>query len=291
MLNKTLWLPLVLMLAIFSSCTKHEEVIIPGNVPPPDSTLSSIVIETYVNKAYISVLGRKPSDTEKAEGITVLESGALSQTSREAFIQSVLDQPEYYENLYKNYYTYLLVNFDTAQTTFFIGLYQNLITQPEYAQYIDLLNYEIARLETLRDVYPNLIAGNITVAQMHRTMIDNSFYDELNMGTENFVISSFEHFFSRYPTDAELAEAKNIVDGLSGVLFFQIGTSKNDFLDIFFSSEDYYGGQVKIVYNAYLFRQPTSEESALYSTYYKNTDDYKGLLKKVLTTDEYVGIN
>ena len=291
MLNKTLWLPLVLMLAIFSSCTKHEEVLIPGNGPPPDSTLSSIVIETYVNKAYISVLGRKPSDTEKAEGTTVLESGALSQTSREAFIQSVLDQPEYYENLYKNYYTYLLVNFDTAQTTFFIGLYQNLITQPEYAQYIDLLNYEIARLEALRDAYPNLVAGNISVAQMHRTMIDNSFYDELNMGTENFVISSFEHFFSRYPSDAELAEAAKIVDGLSGVLFFQIGTSKQDFMDIFFASEDYYGGQVKIVYNAYLFRQPTSEESALYSTYYKNTEDYKGLLKKVLTTDEYVGIN
>ena len=291
MFNKTLWLPLVLMLAIFSSCTKHDEVLIPNNVPPPDSTLSSIVIETYVNKAYISVLGRKPSDTEKAEGTTVLESGALSQTSREAFIQSVLDQPEYYENLYKNYYTYLLVNFDTAQTTFFIGLYQNLITQPEYAQYVDLLNYEIARLEALRDVYPNLVAGNITVAQMHRTMIDNSFYDELNMGTENFVISSFEHFFSRYPSDAELAEATKIVDGLSGVLFFQIGTSKQDFMDIFFASEDYYGGQVKIVYNAYLFRQPTSEESALYSTYYKNTEDYKGLLKKVLTTDEYVGIN
>ncbi len=291
MLNKTLWLPFVLILAILSSCTKHEEVLIPNNVPPPDSTLSSIVIETYVNKAYISVLGRKPSDTEKAEGATLLESGALSQASRETFIQSILDKPEYYENLYKNYYTYLLVNFDTAQTTFFIGIYQNLLTQPEYAQYVDQLNYEISRLEALRDVYPNLVAGNITVAQMHRTMINNSFYDELNMGTENFVVSTFEHFLSRYPTDAELAEAKNIVDGLSGVLFFQIGTSKQDFMDIFFASDDYYGGQVKIVYNAYLFRQPTSEESALYSTYYKNSGDYKGLLKKVLTTDEYVGIN
>ncbi len=291
MLNKALWLPLVLILAILSSCTKHEEVLIPGNVPPPDSTLSSIVIETYVNKAYISVLGRKPSDSEKAEGVTLLESSALSQASRESFIQTVLDKPEYYENLYKNYYTYLLVNFDTAQITQDIMLYQYFLTQPQYSQYIDRLNYEIARLETLRGVYPNLVAGNITVAQMHRIMIDNSFYDELNMGTENFVISSFEHFFSRYPTDAELAEANNIVDGLSGVLFFQIGTSKDDFLDILFGSEDYYGGQVKIVYNAYLFRQPTSEESALYSTYYKNTDDYKGLLKKVLTTDEYVGIN
>ena len=291
MLNKALWLPLVLILAILSSCTKHEEVLIPGNVPPPDSTLSSIVIETYVNKAYISVLGRKPSDSEKAEGVTLLESSALSQASRESFIQTVLDKPEYYENLYKNYYTYLLVNFDTAQITQYIMLYQYFLTQPQYSQYIDRLNYEIARLETLRGVYPNLVAGNITVAQMHRIMIDNSFYDELNMGTENFVISSFEHFFSRYPTDAELAEANNIVDGLSGVLFFQIGTSKDDFLDILFGSEDYYGGQVKIVYNAYLFRQPTSEESALYSTYYKNTDDYKGLLKKVLTTDEYVGIN
>lgn len=291
MLNKILWLPLVLMLAILSSCTKHEEVLIPNNVPPPDSTLSSIVIDTYVNKAYISILGRKPSDTEKAEGVTLLESAQLSQTSRESFIQSVLDKPEYYENLYKNYYTYLLVNFDTATITQNILIFQLLLTQPEYEPYYDLLNEEIGRLEELQDVYYELAAGNITVAQMHRTLINNSFYDELNMGTENFITATFEHFLSRYPSDAELAEATKIVDGLSGVLFFQIGTSKQDFMDIFFASEDYYGGQVKIVVEGYLFRSPTTEESAYYTTYYKNTGDYKGLLKKVLTTDEYVGIN
>ena len=291
MLNKTLWLPLVLMLAIFSSCTKHEEVLIPNNVPPPDSTLSSIVIETYVNKAYISVLGRKPSDTEKAEGITLLESAALSQTSREAFIQSVLDKPEYYENLYKNYYTYLLVNFDTAQITINIETLRFLVTQPQYASIVDLLNYEIARFEELRDVYYNLADGNISVVEMQRILVYNAFYDQLNMGTENFILSSFEHFLSRYPTDAELAEATKIVDGLSGVLFYEIGTSKEDFLDIFFTSEDYYGGQVKLIFEGYIFRSPTSEESAYYTTYYKNTGDYKGLLKKVLTTDEYVGIN
>ncbi len=291
MLNKTLWLPLVLMLAIFSSCTKHEEVLIPNNVPPPDSTLSSIVIETYVNKAYISVLGRKPSDTEKAEGITLLESAALSQTSREAFIQSVLDKPEYYENLYKNYYTYLLVNFDTAQITLNIETLRFLVTQPQYASIVDLLNYEIARFEELRDVYYNLADGNISVVEMQRILVYNAFYDQLNMGTENFILSSFEHFLSRYPTDAELAEATKIVDGLSGVLFYEIGTSKEDFLDIFFTSEDYYGGQVKLIFEGYIFRSPTSEESAYYTTYYKNTGDYKGLLKKVLTTDEYVGIN
>ncbi len=291
MLNKPLWLPLVLMLAILSSCTKYEEVLIPNNVPPPDSTLSSIVIDTYVNKAYISVLGRKPSDIEKAEGVTLLESAQLSQTSRESFIQSVLDKPEYYENLYKNYYTYLLVNFDTATITQNILIFQLLLTQPEYAPFYDALSAEIVRLDALRDVYYELAAGNITVAQMRRTMVNNSFYDELNMGTENFITATFEHFLSRYPSDAELAEATKIVDGLSGVLFFEIGTSKQDFMDIFFASEDYYGGQVKIVVEGYLFRSPTTEESAYYTTYYKNTGDYKGLLKKVLTTDEYVGIN
>lgn len=291
MYAKTPWLLLIVLLVIFSSCTKHEEVLIPNNVPPSDSTLSSIVIDTYVNKAYISILGRKPSDTEKAEGVSLLESAELSQTSRESFIQSVLDKPEYYENLYKQYYTYLLVNFDTAAITQNILIFQLLLTQPEYAPFYEALNYEITRLEELQDVYYQLAAGNITVAQMHRTLINNAFYDELNMGTENFVVATFEHFLSRYPTDSELAEATKIVDGLSGVLFFEIGTSKQEFLDIFFASEDYYGGQVKIVVNAYLFRQPTAEESAYYTTYYKNTGDYKGLLKKVLTTDEYVGIN
>ena len=118
-----------------------------------------------------------------------------------------------------------------------------------------------------------------------------AFNEELNMGTEKFIYGTFEHFLSRYPSDAELAEATKIVDGLIGVLFFEIGTSKQDFMDIFFASEDYYGGQVKIVVEGYLFRSPTTEESAYYTTYYKNTGDYKGLLKKVLTTDEYVGVN
>lgn len=291
MFHKTFWLPLVLVLAVLSSCTKHEEVLIPNNVPPPDSTLSSIVIDTYVNKAYISILGRKPSDNEKAEGVTLLESAQLSQTSREAFIQSVLDKPEYYENLYKQYYTYLLVNFDTAQITQDIMLYNYFLTQPQYAQFYDILETEIARLEELQDGYYNLASGNNTVVETHRLLINNPYYDELNMGTENFIVATFEHFLSRYPTDAELAEATKIVDGLSGVLFFQIGTSKQDFMDIFFASEDYYGGQVNIVFGAYLFRAPTTEESAYYTTYYKNSGDYKGLLKKVLTTDEYVGIN
>ncbi len=291
MLNKFRWLLFILVLTIFSSCTKHEEVLIPNNVPPPDSTLSSIVIDTYVNKTYISLLGRKPSDTEKSEGVTLLENSSLSQISRESFVQSVLDKPEYFENLYKNYYTYLLVNFDTAVITQNIYIFQLLLTQPEYEPFYDALNYEIIRLQELQDVYYELAAGNISVVEMHHTMVNNSFYDELNMGTENFITATFEHFLSRYPTDAELAEATKIVDGLSGVLFFEIGTSKQDFMDIFFASEDYYGGQVKIVFNAYLFRQPTSEESSLYTTLYTNNGDYKGLLKKVLTTDEYVGLN
>lgn len=291
MISKIIRLQILALLAVFASCTKHEEVFIPDNVPPPDSTVSSVVIETYVNKAYISVLGRKPSETEKAQGISLLTNGSLSLASRESFIQSVLDKPEYYENLYKQYYTYLLVNFDTAQITQTILILNFLTTQPEYQPFLDHLYYEIDRLEVLQDVYYNLAAGNITVAQMHRILIDNNFYDQLNMGTENFIVATFEHFLFRYPSDAELAEATKIVDGLSGVLFFQIGTSKEDFMDIFFASQDYYGGQVRIIFNAYLFREATAEELAYYTTFYKNTGNYKGLLKKVLTTDEYVGIN
>lgn len=291
MFNKLFWLPLSLLLAVISSCTKHDEVLIPNNVPPPDSTISSIVIDTYVNKTYISLLGRKPSATEKSQGVSLLESSGLSQSSREAFVQSVLDKPEYYENLYKQYYTYLLVNFDTAQITIDITLFELFLTQPQYEPFYERLEYEIVRLRKLRDVYPDLAAGNISVVEMHKTLINNGYYDDLNMGTENFIVATFEHFLSRYPTNAELAEATKIVDSFSGVLFFQIGTSKDDFMDIFFGSEDYYGGQVNIVFGTYLFRQPSSEESSYYTTYYRNTQNYKGLLKKVLTTDEYVGLS
>ncbi len=110
------------------------------------------------------------------------------------------------------------------------------------------------------------------------------------MGTENFVVSNFQHFFGRYPTQDELEKAKKMVDGLSSSLFFVPGSTKAEYLTIFFASDNFYEGQVYDLYKRYLFRKPTTEESAAQTEFFKASRNYQELQKNILTTNEYVGI-
>jgi hypothetical protein len=111
------------------------------------------------------------------------------------------------------------------------------------------------------------------------------------MGTENFVRATYENFLFRYPTEYELEQAKTMVDGFNSILFLENGNSKDDFLDIFFDSDDYYESRARDLYNKYLFREPDSEEMVEGAILYKQSDDYKLLQKSILTMDEYVGID
>ena len=67
------------------------------------------------------------------------------------------------------------------------------------------------------------------VALVHS--VSPEIYDEINMGTENFVVSIFQNFFHRYPTAAELYSASNMVDGNQSTIFNTNGSSKKDFIE------------------------------------------------------------
>lgn len=125
---------------------------------------------------------------------------------------------------------------------------------------------------------------------MHRRLVDNPVYDEINMGTQNFVIATFNQLLLRYPTENELAQSSLMIEGFNGILFFEPGKSKDDYLTIFTESNDYFEGQVRDVYLRYLFREPLSHEVTTYAEQYKTSDDYSALLKVVLGSDEYAGI-
>jgi hypothetical protein len=125
---------------------------------------------------------------------------------------------------------------------------------------------------------------------MNRRCLDNNFYDEINMGSLNFVLACFQNLLLRNPTEYELEQGTRMVDGFNGVVFLQAGQSKRDFQDLFINSKDYAEGQVKILYNRFLFRLPDSEEMASLAEVYQNENDYKNLIAKILETDEYAGL-
>ncbi len=110
------------------------------------------------------------------------------------------------------------------------------------------------------------------------------------MGSLNFVVSLYQNFLRRYPTENELNNGIVMVDGDFAIVFQQSGNSKSDFINIFFASNDYFEGQVRDLYLRYLFREPTSSESATLTIQYKNSKDYKALQRTILATNEFIGI-
>ena len=283
-------IPLYLFLILtIVSCTKVEQVIVDGNTHPIDPTIENTVIENYVNKLYISTIGREPITIEFDANFEMLRGANLNQESREEVIEGILNKEEYYNNLFKLESANILNGVDTAMINERYYLYKYFLMNSTGFDSI-YIAYEFERLAVLKQALPELNAETITNTELYERMVNNIFFDEINMGTENFVVAMFQNFMLRYPTTAELESGKLMVNDNNSTLFFIAGNGKNDFINIFFASDEYYTGQTSILFNRYLFRIPTSEESVNYSLDYLNTDDYKVLQKRILSTDEFIGL-
>ncbi len=281
-------LPLFLLIFAFA-CSKDTNLI-PGNTAPPDNTVEDQTIINYINKSYISLLSREPNSQELQTAFDALRADDFSDTSRVEFLQTVIDDPAYLDNVYANAREELLRGADT--TDIYIqwnGLMQAL-NDPNLAPFYPLIQEEIDRMEDLMDVPEDLASGAIDVTEMYRRVVNNSLYDDFNMGTENFIISTFQFFLHRSPTGTELEECTKIVDDNEGVMFLQTGESKDDYLDIFFASDGYYEGQVIYLYEKYLFRTPLSEEMSFYAQIYKANNNYPELQTLILSQDEFAGL-
>lgn len=272
------------------ACNKTEEVLIEGNVAPPDQTVENVTVENYVNKLYISLLGRKATDSEFSNGLNSLDAEELSSESREALIASIQNLSDYPINEYEIARASLLNGLDTNtihQYIYILNEQLSLETEPDIiAQY----NVEIQKLEDLIDVTYSLDDNSITMRDVHQRCVRNFFYDEINMGTENYIVSIYQNFFFRYPTSEELEEATKVVDGLQGIVFFEVASGKDDFIEKFTESNEYYEGQVRELYLRYLFREPTASEMSHLANQYKEGASYKSIQQQILSSDEYVGI-
>lgn len=283
-----------LLLFFFSivlfACKKDNEIIIADNTAPPDGTIPNVVKENYVNKAYISVLGRKPSSSELASGIGILNQNNLSVSDRNQLLDDIFLKPGYNQRQYDISLSTYLNNLDTSQISQMIYVFGILLTDPQYASQWAEIQIEKTKLEQLKASVADLNTGTLDIIGLHKRCVRNYFYDQLNMGTENFVVSMFQHFLFRYPTDDELSQSSTMVDGFESIVFLQTGTTKDEFITIFFGSNNYFEGQVRDLFLKYLFREPTSVEMSSKAMVYKNSLNYKALQKEILSMDEYVGL-
>ncbi len=285
---------ILFILFAVSACTKTKtevvDVTINGNNPPPDHTIDSATLNIYINKAYINLIGREPQPAEKSSALTLLRQDNFSTESRKAFITTLFSKTEYLSNQYNVANNEYLRNLDSADIQGQLNLFNYFLTQPQYAPFYDYIRPEIYRLDTLKMIMPRMRAGTLDYKGMLLCMANNYFYDQINMGSENFVVSTYQNFLYRYPSFSELDAGKKMVDGTLSTVFLVQGKSKYDYIHIFFNTDDYYEGQVRFIFKKYLFREPTSAEIYLYSNIYKTSNDFKELEKAVFSINEYAGI-
>lgn len=269
---------------------QQDTSLITGNAIPSDSTITQLTIESYINKSYISLVGRKPDDVELESAFALLKP-SFNINSRKLFIEVVLSNKEdYAKKLVDTEAQRLLNSTDTAIINESIFALEFLLLNPDYEDSWDVIHYELNRLYRLKNIQHRVEVDSATINEVHRVMVNNSFYDNINMGSENFVVSTFQHFLNRYPTSFELEEGKKMVEQFEGILFYDIGSSKEDYVQIFFQSDPYIEGLVKEAFSKYLLRDPTTEEIASYASIIKG-NTYKSLLIELLSTSEYANVD
>jgi hypothetical protein len=279
----------IAILISVSGCKQKtwEVVDISKEIKGADPTASIFQIEAYIYNIYIGLTGRKPSEVEFQEARKLLIGSQADRISRVAFVRSIFEKEEFYYNLYD------LMRKDVMEDT------DTVTIREEYEEAVQRLSdpgyqSQWARYEELKKEYEMLMqsvsdlrSDQMGLTGLYRRGVDNDIYDEINMGSENFVVSNFTFFIGRYPTEQELAEGKKMVDSRSAMLFLQSGNNKYDFLNIFFESLDYKEGLIRRLFERYLYREPSAYERDIYIERLGEDKEYKELIVALFSSDEY----
>lgn len=280
----------VLVLLLVSGCKREEEVVIPDNVAPPDGTVTDLVLESYINRSYITLLGYQPNAAEMAQGKATLRTHNVSTDDRGAFLDQVIAKPGYAQRLFDLERSKLLNGTDTSDIREELNFLTFILADSAYIAVWAEAQLSYDHLQDVLAIPGALQAGTMNVAEMHRRLVTNYFYDQINMGTQNFVVSMFQNFLFRYPTEAERVAAETMVDGFPAQLFLVNGRSKTEMIAIFLEADDYREGRVRDLFLRYLYRDPSTQELESLTIAFKNSGDYKALQKAVLSKDEFVGL-
>jgi len=295
-MRRTKYLFWISSLLVLASCAKdsivHEDLIIDGNIAPPIDGVAEVTVNNYINNLFIDLYGRAATEGEIAENATYLKTNNYTQDARMVIVEDLLSKWDYYKNFNLLTSQRLLVNLDSLSLQYQIE-YWDYIIDIFYDTGMDsealYYTFENNRLLLLSTAHVELYNTEIGITEYFRRYIDNYYYDMVNMGSENFVVACFTNLLHRYPTDVELVQCVGMVDGASGTLFLQEGSSKGDFMSILVNSLEFYQGQVFDIYSQFLARLPSSTEMNTYALQILSEDDFNNVKVDILISEEYAG--
>jgi hypothetical protein len=285
---------LLLIIILSVSCKKTKDIVIPDNTVPYYEAVTILQIQSYVNKAYIDISGAEPSVADRDFWVNNLKTNGLDSAARVSFISSLQNGADYVTQ-FNN--VYIAPMFD--------GIYDSLtavaiVDELNYFRSLAIANgdsaisqywaYEASKMVLVSDASYDFHRGVITINEYKKRMANCYAYDQINMGVTNFVISCFENYLKRSPTDQEQSNSETMVNGQSARIFMRDGSSRGDFLNIMTTSAGFYEGLVIDSYLHLLSRMPTSYEmSSLTEALSNGSKSIKDIQRILTATVEYTG--
>ena len=285
---------------LISSCKKDD--VIPGNDAPYYGKIPTILLENYVNRIYIDLIGREPLDIEMINDVQYLRDGDVSLESRDALLYKIQYDTTYIEGdssyklaYFHRMYEMLKVRLLEGASNAYISEdlnnhYQNYVVDSINGDMLNaykrLLNYHKLNdvVESEADYYYNKIEIN----EVHRRMIYNSVYDNINMNTFNFVNAAFDNLLFRFPTQYEFNETYTMInDNTSQIVLGSSGNNKEDFTHIICNSREFYSGVIIWAYVTLLAREPSTKEVDYLMQKFYDDHDFQWIQRQIMQTDEY----
>ena len=282
------------------SCKKTElitqnitqDTVITGNTPSDYDGTPTVFVENYVNKLYIDLIGEEPLDSILTQNVDYLRTNELSSKAKDSVINKIIYSIPYYNRLYDLEKSEMLEGIDSvsiATQIYIYNLQMQMFEDSGETQLAQYIQSEIYKLEDLQEAGRDFHNSSINLNTFYQRLINNSVYDEINMGSENFVKSCFENLLHRFPTTAELNAGIEMLDGNPSALFLEEGNSKGDFINIITSTSPFYEGLVIDAYQRFLLREPTSSEAFSETDSLESSEDLQFLHKIILKKEEYAG--
>jgi len=305
-MRSNLFIPLFILGFLFlslNSCKKEGDVI-PNNNAPYYESIPRVLIEKYVNRTFIDLIGREPLDPEMEHYVDYLKVNELSLDARDSMIVVLMtdtqSRPE--EGSYKQAYYQRI--YDLSKARFLEGVsdaqIQSEIGILAFALQLDSLNGDLAgasetirkmvKLQNIIDCRVDYMNDSIGLDSICARMIDNSIYDFINMNTFNFVNASFDNLFWRYPTEAEFWSGYDMIESnQSQVIFGESGTNKEEYIDILVRQREFYEGNVVWAYTTLLAREPSTLELSDMMNHFYYDHNFQRVQRKIIKTDDYAG--
>ena len=291
---------ILLLTMIFSACKK--DMVIPNNDAPYYGEIPTLLLENYVNRAYIDLLGREPLDDEMIRDVDFLRDNDVRISSRDTFLYQLQFDTNFIEGDSSYNITYFYRLYEMVKVRLIEGASNEYINSENYnwmhlykndsiaGNMIDA-NKKLLEYNKLNDIIRSekqYLKGVISFGELHRRMIYNSVYDDINMNTFNYINAVFDNLLFRYPTVYEFQESKLMIDDNSTqVLMGKSGNSKFDMGTIVCNSDEFYEGLVNWSYITFLGREASPQERDELMNDLIINDDYQKVQRKIMSSDEY----